>query len=204
MASSVFGTPVTDAMLRKMPEYQGKNSISQQDRAKVALDKVNAEGKSLDARNLLEKLQTRFGGTDLVSTMCLIYNATGASMTFVIAQDWKGRLCESAYPVIIANGQWGVFLHGQYYGGSSEKCSRAGIVYSALNNEGTEKHWFMEIREPGHYDPNNKGVWTALDGHLRDGKLVHQANENGGYVSGSIGNTGYPIFEAIMTLPEAI
>ncbi|KAL2906710.1 23 kDa jasmonate-induced protein [Bienertia sinuspersici] len=178
MASSVFGTPVTDAMLRKMPEYQGKNSISQQDRAKVALDKVNAEGKSLDARNLLEKLQTRFGGTDLVSTMCLIYNATGASMTFVIAQDWKGRLCESAYPVIIANGQWGVFLHGQYYGGSSEKCSRAGIVYSALNNEGIEKHWFMgfsnsntgyynqlytEIREPGHYDPNNKGVWTALD-----------------------------------------
>ncbi|KAL2906777.1 23 kDa jasmonate-induced protein [Bienertia sinuspersici] len=87
MASSVFGTPVTDAMLRKMPEYQGKNSISQQDRAKLALDTVNAEGKSVDARNLLEKLQTRFGGTNLVSTMCLIYNATGASMTFVLAQD---------------------------------------------------------------------------------------------------------------------
>ncbi|KAL2906705.1 23 kDa jasmonate-induced protein [Bienertia sinuspersici] len=61
MASSVFGTPVTDAMLRKMPEYQGKNSISQQDRAKVALDKVNAEGKSLDARNLWRSCRLDLG-----------------------------------------------------------------------------------------------------------------------------------------------
>lgn len=141
MGSSIFGTPITVATLRAMPEYQGSNSISQKDRAKVALEKMNAEGKAMDARNFLEKLQTRFAESDNVSTMCMIYNATGETMTFVIARDWKGRVCESAYPMIVANGQWGVFLHGQYY--NQDKNSRAGIVYSALNNQGNEKHWFM-------------------------------------------------------------
>uniref|UniRef100_A0A803LL03 Uncharacterized protein n=1 Tax=Chenopodium quinoa TaxID=63459 RepID=A0A803LL03_CHEQI len=96
MGSNVFGIPITSATLRAMPEYQGKNSITQQDRAKVALEKVNAEGKAVDARNSVEKLQGRFGD-GVVSTMCLIYNATGETMTYVIARDWKGRVCESAY-----------------------------------------------------------------------------------------------------------
>ncbi|XP_010667987.3 23 kDa jasmonate-induced protein [Beta vulgaris subsp. vulgaris] len=217
MGSSIFGTPITVATLRAMPEYQGSNSISQKDRAKVALEKMNAEGKAMDARNFLEKLQTRFAGSGDVSTMCMIYNATGETMTFVIARDWKGRVCESAYPMIVANGQWGVFLHGQYY--NQDKNSRAGIVYSALNNQGNEKHWFMgfsnstqgsynqvyvEIREPGHYEqPESKGIWQALDTKLSKGNLVHQEKEGGGFTCASIGNTAEPVFEAIMTLPEA-
>uniref|UniRef100_A0A803LL04 Uncharacterized protein n=1 Tax=Chenopodium quinoa TaxID=63459 RepID=A0A803LL04_CHEQI len=97
--------------------------------------------------------------------------------------------------------------------------SRAGIVYSALNNQGKEQHWFMgffnsdsgptnqvytEIREAGHYEQvESVGIWQALGDKLSNGKLVNQANEEGGYLSGSIGNTSKPIFEAIMTLPEA-
>lgn len=159
----MFGTPVTEAMLRKMPEYQGKNLISQQDRAKVAMEKVNAEGKATDARNFLEKLQSRFG-SKYVSTMCLIYNATGESMRFVCAYDWKGRLCESAYPVIVANGQWGVFFHGQYYGdGADVKNSKAGIVYSAFNNKACEKHWFMGFSNSSTGSYNKVSPLVELD-----------------------------------------
>uniref|UniRef100_A0A803LL02 Uncharacterized protein n=1 Tax=Chenopodium quinoa TaxID=63459 RepID=A0A803LL02_CHEQI len=141
MGSAVFGSAVTMAMLREMPEYKSINSIGQKDLAKVALEKVNAEGKAEAARNFVEKLQSRFRA-DYVSTMCLMYNATGDNMTYVVTHDWHGRLCESAYPVIIANGQWGAFLHGQYYG-NDDRESRAGIVYSALNNQGEERHWFL-------------------------------------------------------------
>uniref|UniRef100_A0A803NF18 23 kDa jasmonate-induced protein-like n=1 Tax=Chenopodium quinoa TaxID=63459 RepID=A0A803NF18_CHEQI len=207
MGSAVFGSPVTMAMLREMPEYKGSNSIGQKDLAKVALEKVNAEGKAANARNFVEKLQSRFGA-DYVSTMCLVYNATGDNMTYVVTHDWHGRLCESAYPVIIANGQWGAFLHGQYYG-NDDRESRAGIVYSALNNQGKNDigSWvlivqpkvYVEIREAGHYDLENTGAWYALNNLLGDGKLVHKAYEEGGFISGSIGNTAKPIFEAVLT-----
>uniref|UniRef100_A0A803LL01 Uncharacterized protein n=1 Tax=Chenopodium quinoa TaxID=63459 RepID=A0A803LL01_CHEQI len=127
MGSNVFGTPVTVATLRAMPEYQGKNSITQQDRAKVALEKANAESKAVDARNYVEKLQCRFGDD---------------------------------------------------------------VVYT-------------EIREAGHYDQAERvGIWQALDNKLSNGRLVNKACEQGGYISGSIGNTSKPVFEAIMTLPK--
>lgn len=63
---------------------------------------------------------------------------------------------------------------------------------------------YVEIREPGHYEqPESKGIWQALDTKLSKGNLVHQEKEGEGLICGSIGNTAKPVFEAIMTLPEA-
>lgn len=51
----------------------------------------------------------RFGNG--ISTKCLIYNATGATLNFVTNKDWQGYVYEAPYPSQIQNGQWGAFLH---------------------------------------------------------------------------------------------
>lgn len=49
MASNVFGNPITNATLEAMPEYIGKK-ITRADRAHVAWNMRNAEGKDVNAR----------------------------------------------------------------------------------------------------------------------------------------------------------
>lgn len=138
MGSNVFGTPITTAMLRALPEYHEKKTITQTERARVALEMKNAEGKDINAKKFVENIKDAF---TLVCTMSLIYNATGETMTFVEARDWEGRVLETHYPVIIANGQWGAFVHGQNFGGP--QASRAGLVYTAINSQGQARDWFM-------------------------------------------------------------
>ena len=46
-----------------------------------------------------------------ISTKCLIYNATGATLDFITYKDWQGHIFETPHPSQIQNGQWGAFLH---------------------------------------------------------------------------------------------
>ncbi|KNA19939.1 hypothetical protein SOVF_056860, partial [Spinacia oleracea] len=177
MGSNVFGTPITNHTLRAMPEYSDKKSITANDRSILALEMKNAEGKDINARNFLESLQARFG--ENVSTMCMIYNATGGSLTFVDAHNWTGRVCESPYPMVILNGQWGVFLHGRY--GHEEAGSEAAVVYHGINYDWllsfsnradiTNNRVALKIYQSGKFQSTN---WNTIKGSLDEGKLMHQ------------------------------
>ncbi|CAO2835805.1 unnamed protein product [Amaranthus hypochondriacus] len=210
MACNVFGTPITKEYLRETGE--GKD-LSQKDRARAAMLLKNADGKDISARAFAERLVPRFGESN-VSTMCLIYNATGYPLIFIADYNWYGRICESPYPPIIQNGQWGAFLHGQSWGGT--KASKAAVIYSGKNMDGDDCYWIMcfHSTESGSYNevyteickPESYNWDSYLHGKLSssNGNLVHQNNIYGGLSFGSIGNTKSSIFEAILTLPDAL
>ncbi|XP_074293849.1 23 kDa jasmonate-induced protein-like [Silene latifolia] len=89
MACHVFGTSVTDATFKGMTEYNHK-AIQAVDRARVALEMKNAEGKDIEARNFVDKIQTAI---ERKGVRCVIYNATGGPLK------------------LVANGQWASFVH---------------------------------------------------------------------------------------------
>ncbi|KAL4369385.1 hypothetical protein GQ457_05G035340 [Hibiscus cannabinus] len=132
----VFGNAVTDATLRAMPEFQGKKTTLQ-DKARVALTLKHSDGKDVAVREQVQNLTA--GGER--TTICLIYNATGDTLTLVNYQDWIGHVGSSPYPPLIGNGQWGVFLH---VGDESAAYSSAGAVfYRGKNKDGQDRDWMQ-------------------------------------------------------------
>ena len=93
----MFGTPITAA------DYPNRV-----DRARRAFETREADGKLVLARNYVDEEKRKYGNG--VSTLGLIYNATGDSIAIITSHDWFGRI-HAPYPTIIQNGQWGGFLH---------------------------------------------------------------------------------------------
>ncbi|ONK60472.1 uncharacterized protein A4U43_C08F18850 [Asparagus officinalis] len=99
----VFGVPVTNEALKLTAKYADKE-ISQLDRATEALNKKDEALPSIEE---MEKLIPGQGPT----TICMLYNATGAPIYFVTDKNWHGYLKSPKFPEKIENGQWGVFSH---------------------------------------------------------------------------------------------
>ena len=97
MANNVFGDPINDL------------ALTQSERARQALNLQTAGGKDTNARTFVRNLKAQYGNG--VSALCLVYNATGNSLTFVESKDWYGEIWNSPFPQRIQNGQWGAFLH---------------------------------------------------------------------------------------------
>lgn len=140
---NVFGTPVTNATLEAMPEYEGKE-ITRMDRAHVALNKMHTEDKDKNAREYVHNLKEEWGTG--VSTLCLLYNATGDTITFVLEHNWHGHVGPAPYPIQIANGQWGAFLHVKTSGAATG--SSAAIVYRGKNNNDVGCDWMAAWSNP--------------------------------------------------------
>ncbi|KAF3449401.1 hypothetical protein FNV43_RR10134 [Rhamnella rubrinervis] len=212
MASNVFGNPITDDTLKAMPEYIGK-VITATDRAHVALKMKNAENKDVNARTFVENLKSRYGNG--VSTLCLIYNATGGTLRFVGSHNWYGRIGESPYPNQIANGQWGAYLHVKTAVVASG--SVAACVYRGENASGTGRDWMLawynpwnrlfnnnrvytEIRAARHYETDH---WNYIYNILKNNGLSYSDTWGGCESSVSSGSSTSPIFEGVMTLVGA-
>jgi hypothetical protein len=105
-----FGVPITDETLKAMSRYKGK-TITQEDRAREAMRLINSEDKNLNALNHALTLKSSYG--DGVSTLCLLYNATGDALEIVDDQkkDWSGYVYKEEPPRSFDNGQWLAFLH---------------------------------------------------------------------------------------------
>ncbi|KAK8918642.1 hypothetical protein KSP39_PZI022150 [Platanthera zijinensis] len=210
MASNVFGNPITNATLEGMPEYQGK-TITRKDRAHVALNMKNAQGKDWNARQYVENLKARWGTG--VSTLCVVYNSTGDALTFVTSHDWYGHIGPAPYPVRIENGQWGAFLHVKTSGAATG--SSAAVVYRGQNDAGAYNDWMMswstpwnrlynnkaytEIRDAHHYDDVNKR-WGFVSDLLNNSGLYSADKWKGCYSTAAIGSDTSPIFEGTMML----
>ncbi|KAH7515051.1 hypothetical protein FEM48_Zijuj11G0155000 [Ziziphus jujuba var. spinosa] len=70
----------------------------------------DADSKVEKARKFVEGLKPKYGAA-LISTLCLIYKATGNRLTLVGSHDREGHIGDSPYPLLLENGQWGAFLH---------------------------------------------------------------------------------------------
>ncbi|KAK1271251.1 hypothetical protein QJS04_geneDACA007429 [Acorus gramineus] len=211
MAYNVSGNPITNSTLEGMPEYAGK-TITRTDRAHVAMNMKNAANKDVNARQYVENLKKSWGTG--VSTLCLLYNATGDTVTFVTSHDWHGHIGPSPYPTEIANGQWGGFLHVKTSGTATG--SSAGVVYHGKNEAGVRCDWMMawsnpwdrnlfdnkaytEIREADHFSR----FWGAVSNLLDSSGLTHTDKWNGCLSTATTGSDTSPIFEGILTLENA-
>ncbi|ONM33450.1 OSJNBa0024J22.14-like protein [Zea mays] len=106
---SPFGAVITPETLKYMSKYQGRE-ITQVDCAREAMRLIHAEDKNLQAENSAWELKKKFGNG--VSTMVLVYNATGATLSLADdGQDWTGSVYSSPISDTFHNGQWIAFLH---------------------------------------------------------------------------------------------
>ncbi|KAK8940939.1 hypothetical protein KSP39_PZI010781 [Platanthera zijinensis] len=143
MASNVFGNPITNTTLQGMPEYMDK-PITRKDRARVAFNMKNAQEKDRNARQYVENLKARWGTG--VSTLCVVYNSTGDTLTFITSHNWFGHIGPAPYPTNIRNGQWGGFLHVKKSGAASG--SAAAVVYRGKNDAGANCDWMLSWSNP--------------------------------------------------------
>ncbi|KAG6469618.1 hypothetical protein ZIOFF_070548 [Zingiber officinale] len=88
MATNVFGNPVTDDTVRLV--FPNITVITARDRAGVALQYMNADEKATNVSRFVHNLKEAYGtGT---STLCMIYNATGGNLSFVLNHTWEGAV----------------------------------------------------------------------------------------------------------------
>ncbi|PQQ10957.1 23 kDa jasmonate-induced protein [Prunus yedoensis var. nudiflora] len=198
MPSNVFGTPVTDQTVQALPEYIGKK-IGRKERAHVALNMKNAEGKDINARNYVENLKKQSGYG--VSSLCLVYNAIGDTIRLVANEDWYCK--------------WAV--------GGMATGSVAAVAYHGKSNAGNDCDWLLawrnpwnrylftntnlvvrvytEIRKAHHYEP--AGVWPILYDLLGNSGVYSSDTRNGCFSTISSGCFTCPTVEALLTLEDA-
>ncbi|KAG6469603.1 23 kDa jasmonate-induced protein-like [Zingiber officinale] len=204
MATNVFGNPVTDDTVRLV--NPNITEITARDRARVALQYMNAEEKATNVSRFVHNLKEAYGtGT---STLGMIYNATGGNLTFDLNHTWEGAVWHSPYPQIIQNGQWAGFLHvrDRLIGPSKEA-----IVYRGVNNDGADREWMlawntsrMNYQNRVYTDILGFGLvnWNTIDSKMENQTNNYSTTTLGGFASGSIGAGSSPEFVGIMSLDD--
>lgn len=209
MATNVFGSPITNATLEWLPEYIGK-TITRDDRAFEALSRRNAEGKNVQANEFVDKLKWHSGNG--ISTKCLIYNATGEPMKLLSYRNFYGHLGEAPFPMEIANGQWGAYLHVKR--ASVASGSAGAVVYRVV---GADPSWqrdlahcwsvawgpwhrnqcYGEIRTENYFNSDNR--WRELEQALYRTTDRNTVVSYGQFrISFSIGNSTTSVWQAIV------
>ncbi|WOL16858.1 23 kDa jasmonate-induced protein-like [Canna indica] len=179
--------------------------------ARSELDLRNDGSKYQQALLHLKTMKARFGNG--VSTLCLVYNATGGAIRFVAGHDWWGHVYgDSHYPREVANGQWGAFFHVKRTG--TPDGSNAAVVYRGRNAAGEEVdyllawdnpwlYWrynnkaYAEIREAGYFDRID---WKLIERCMQRVQLQHRATGRGCAADARTTRDTTATFEAILTL----
>ncbi|XP_076920212.1 23 kDa jasmonate-induced protein-like [Bidens hawaiensis] len=197
----VFGNPITQGTLAQ--------------RAQAAQNYQNADGKLDQVLQLSNKSQNAAAGNAQdpdCSTFGMMYNATGVTITKVIAYDWEGSVVWH-YPVNIQNGQWAVFRHVGT-SGSHPKGSIAAVVYRIQNCTDAMIAWnnpwktglggmnsvYCEMNVPGYF---NTCDWDVIYTKLKNSGAQSLARMEGYGTNVSIevdGNT--PCFNASFCLAK--
>ncbi|XP_024964418.1 23 kDa jasmonate-induced protein-like [Cynara cardunculus var. scolymus] len=149
-AVRVFGKPITHG--------------TRTQRALAAKNNQNADGKldqALQLSNQFRKVAAGGGNVATVNTtLGMVYNATGETVTYVTSHDWEGN-ASRGYKVIILNGQWGVFEHDGNRQGSVgavvygiKDCSEFMISWNNpwKNCGGNSNTAYCEMNDPGYFE----------------------------------------------------
>nr|GEY47237.1 hypothetical protein [Tanacetum cinerariifolium] len=171
MASNVFGKPVTEG--------------TRLERAATAEKNQNADSKRDEAIAYVRKQKEKSAAG--VSTLCILYNATGETLHYDKEHSWFGRVWDSN-PMELQNGQWGAFLHVKRVG--EDTGSMAYVIYrvEANNNEGYcsgliawanpldhtshNTHAFCDIYDDGKNDDDDT-IYKNVNESVRQ-KVVHK------------------------------
>jgi len=206
--ANCFGAVVDNYMLDEMARYVGK-AKSQEDRAREAVNLVNEDSKNDKASKYVQGVKDWYGNG--VSTLCLIYNATGSTLRYVADKDWYGFICRTPYPTEIGNGQWAAFLHVHNTGASSG--SEAAVVYRGTNGNGEERDLLLGWSTPwGPWNSNKayckiggvdsfQSQWDQLYSKINNADYNWKDSGDGFEVNAGTATGGDPIFSATIKIP---
>ncbi|CAL4985349.1 unnamed protein product [Urochloa decumbens] len=108
--SNPFGAAITEQTVKSLSYYSEQEKITQVDCAREAMRFIHAEDKNLSALEYAWELKGRYGRG--ISTLVLVYNATGARVTLEQGgPNWHGQNFGLQPPRSFQNGQWIAFLH---------------------------------------------------------------------------------------------
>ncbi|KAH7515025.1 hypothetical protein FEM48_Zijuj11G0152400 [Ziziphus jujuba var. spinosa] len=93
------GNSITNQTLETMPKYQGKE-ITAVDKAYEALIMKNVDNKDANARKFVESLKPKYSVV-VVTTTCLICNATGNRLTYNIPSFSTRSIAATIYIMVI-------------------------------------------------------------------------------------------------------
>ncbi|KAL9236755.1 hypothetical protein vseg_011389 [Gypsophila vaccaria] len=153
---SAYGAPITDETVKRMSKYRDR-TVGQRDRAREAMLMIQAESKNIRALNHTLSLKQDYG--DGISTLCLIYNATGSRLELVqdLTQDWHGSVYKEEPARSFDNGQWIAFLHTHptgFYG------CEAARVYRGTNVVGDVRDYLVSWSIP--YTGGSNSAYTKV------------------------------------------
>ncbi|KNA10107.1 hypothetical protein SOVF_147470 [Spinacia oleracea] len=203
-----FGSVVDDEKLDEMERYIGKTK-TQEDRAREAMHLINEDDKNSKAEAYAESVKEYYGSG--VSTMCMVYNATGDTLTYVTDNDWYGFISRTPYPTEIGNGQWAAFQHVHNTGASSG--SEAAVVYRGKNKDGHERDFMLSWSTPWGPWYKNKaycemgGVdsfqsrWDDIYDKLNNSGYSDHVDRDGVKIDVDTATGGAPIFHATIKIP---
>ncbi|CAL4892007.1 unnamed protein product [Urochloa decumbens] len=135
-----FGKEVNNKTLEELGLPKTRENL-----ARVAMSVMLDDDRKGLATRYVEKLKQLYG--DGVSTLCLVYNATGHSLVKRANQDWwNGSLSGPDYPYVISNGQWAAFLHVHNQGAATG--SLGAVVYQGTSVKGSELDFLIAWSTP--------------------------------------------------------
>ncbi|WJX46644.1 hypothetical protein P8452_33424 [Trifolium repens] len=203
-----FGVVVDNEKLEEMERYIGKTK-TQEDRAREAMNLINEDDKNAKAAQYVESVKANYG--DGASTLCLVYNATGETITFVTNHDYLGFIARTPYPIVIGNGQWGAFLH--VHGTSEFTGTEAAVVYRGKNADGNDRDFLLAWSTPWGLWYRNKAYcemgavdsfpkyWDATKQNLDNGSYSDFVDRDGIRIDVNTATGTSPVFHAIIKIP---
>ncbi|KAL4574700.1 hypothetical protein LXL04_021536 [Taraxacum kok-saghyz] len=207
-AQNLFGEPIGDKTMIQM----GLDP-TRENKARVAYKMMKHDNKYEKALCFVKDLKAKWGNG--IMTLCMIYNATGETLTYVTSRNRYGDIGPSPYPIIIMNGQWGAYLHNK----TQSMCgSVAAVVYRGKYSDNSfcdrmitwSNRWqritqgnaaYCEINEVGHFDVTD---WEAI---FHKAKLVGPKSSsrwNNCYTMVKIESDTSALCEAIFTHVDAL
>ncbi|XP_050381485.1 23 kDa jasmonate-induced protein-like [Argentina anserina] len=218
--ANVFGTPIssmTDSTIRAISGCVCADmEITAADRARAAIYLKAADMKDRNARTYVDNLKSEWGIG--VSTLCLVYNATGNTIAYVGDHNFHGHIGPAPYPAKIENGQWGAILHVKT--SLALAGSEAAVVYRGSTGKGTNCDFMMawcnpwrrqafnnsvwvKTRGVDHFARYSKENWDSLYAKLDVTRYYHSDAWEGCLSTISTGSATSPVVETIFTLEGA-
>ncbi|KAF5795555.1 putative protein kinase RLK-Pelle-LRR-I-1 family [Helianthus annuus] len=208
-ARNIFGEPI-----RNKTVVQMGLTPTRENKAQVAYKMMNHGNKYDNALRFVKDLKKQWGNG--ISTLCLLYNATGETLTYATSRNWFGDIGPSPYPTIILNGQWGAYLHTKtpkipsgsaaavvYRGKYTDNafCDRM-ITWSIPWQRFTQDNAaYCEINEVGHFDG---AAWDAIYNKTPYAGRESSANWKDCYTRVSVESDTSPIYKAIFTRVDVV
>ncbi|CAO2148086.1 unnamed protein product [Urochloa humidicola] len=203
--SNPFGSAITEEMVKGLSYYSEQEKITQVDCAREAMRFIHAGDKNLSALKYAWDLKDRYGKG--MSTLVLVYNATGANLTLEQGgPNWYGHNFGIQPPRSFQNGQWIAFLHisGQgvlvgseaarvFRGTDVNRRTRDFMVAWSIASSGANNA-YTEIGNENHFSSR----WNTVRRSLLQANGITRAKDENCASTISIG--GYSTSECIVVL----